>query len=90
MALEHTVHERLDLVLLADVADPPLAAPVLGGGRGLIQGVGPPAAHHHMRSERRQLQGAGPPQTGPAAADERHMALEQAGREELGGHRRAG
>ena len=62
VALEHRVHERLDLVLLADVAGVCLDAPAVGLRRGLLQRLLAPAADHHSRAERRQLERAGAPE----------------------------
>jgi hypothetical protein len=87
--LEHLVHERSDLVLLADVAGMgPHTTPVARGG-GLLERLGPAPAHHHARPERRQLERAGAPQPGAATADDRHLPVEQSWLEELRGHRRA-
>ena len=55
VALEHAVHERLHLVLLADVAGLRLHAPALRRGGGLLERLQPPPADHHLRAERRQL-----------------------------------
>ena len=52
---KHAVHERLDLVLLADVARARLDAAVLRRGGGLLEWLEPPAADHHLRAQRRQL-----------------------------------
>ncbi len=55
MALEHTAHERLHLVLLADVAGLRLHAPALRRGGGLLERLEPPPADNHLGAERREL-----------------------------------
>ena len=89
MTLEHAVDERVDLVLLADVADARLNAPAVGPRRGLLERVAAAPAHHHARAQGGQLEGARAAQAGAAAADDRHLAGEQLGLEELRGHGRA-
>ena len=55
MALEDAVHERLDLLLLADVARARLDPAVLPRGGGLLERVEPPAADHDSRAQRSEL-----------------------------------
>ena len=77
MARDHTVDERGDLILLADVAGHGLAAAALGLRSRLLERLGPAAAHNHLGAERRQLEGARSAETGSCAADDRHLAVDQ-------------
>ena len=89
VALEHGVDERLDLVLLADVAGARLDAAAVGLRGGLVERLLAPAADDHLGAERRQLERGGAAQARAASADDRHLPVEQTGLEELRGHRRA-
>ena len=46
----------------------------------------PPTADHHARPARRQLERRGPAQPAAAARHDRHLSVEQAGREDPRGH----
>ena len=76
MALQHAVDERLDLVLLADVAGARLHAPVLGGRGRLVERLLAPPADHHLGAERGELQRGGSSEPGAAADDERYLPVE--------------
>jgi hypothetical protein len=52
---EHPVHERLHLVLLADVAGVRVHPAVLGECHGLVERLPAAAAHDHPRAERGEL-----------------------------------
>ena len=86
VTLEGPVHEGMNVLLLADVTDARLDAGALGTLCGLRQRLLAPAAHHHARTEGGQLERGGAPESGPAAADDRHLALQQAGLEDPGRH----
>jgi hypothetical protein len=88
MPAKHVIHECLHLILLADVAHPRLAAAALGDRNRLLERLEPAPAHHHPRPHGRQLEGRRPPETGAAAADDRHLPIEETRHEELGGHGR--
>jgi hypothetical protein len=53
---------------------------------GLPQRLLTPAAYHHARAEGGQLERGGAPESRAAAADDRHLALQQAGLEDPGRH----
>ena len=74
--LNHPVDERLDLVLLADVAGVRLHAAAVGGAAVSSSGSSAAPADHHPSAERGELQRGGSPEPGAAARDERYLPVE--------------
>jgi hypothetical protein len=86
VTLECPLHEGVNLLLLADVAGARLDAAALGTLGGLLERLLAPAAYHHPGAQGGQLERGGAAESRPGAADDRHLALEEAGLEDPGRH----
>ena len=78
VALERAVDERVDLVLLADVADDALDAAGRGERRRLLQRLDPAPADDDRRAEARELERGRAADARAAAADDRDLPVEDA------------
>src|SRR6185437_4578694 len=73
MTLEYAVDERLDLILLADVAGDRLATAFRTQRNGVLERLEPPAADDHMRTKRSELNRGRAADPGSAARNDDHL-----------------